>query len=91
MTNPAMGWLVLRRAAEKRPPLYPDQRKWVIFGLHRQAFPSESQVGFEISQRVTTMAESEAANGKCRLMSLLVLTAGTILLLIRTIRNAHLH
>jgi len=62
-----MGWLVLRRAAEKRPPLHPDQRKWVKFGVHRQAFSSESQVGFGIRQRFAKMAASVAVNGKSRL------------------------
>jgi hypothetical protein len=66
MANPTMGWLVLRRAPGKRPLQQSDRRKWVRFGVHRQAFSSESQFGFEISQRVSTMAASEAANGKFR-------------------------
>ena len=67
MTDPARGRLVLRRVVGKRPLQHSDQRKWVKFGVHRQAFSSEPQVGLEISQRVAKMAASEAANGKSRL------------------------
>ncbi len=67
MTNPAMGWLVLRRAAEKRPPLHPDQRKWGKFFVRKQPFSSESQFGLEIRQGFGKLAASEAANGKSRL------------------------
>ena len=58
---------MLRRAVGKRPLQHSDRRKWVKFGVHRQAFSSESQVGFEISQRVAEMAASGAANGKSRI------------------------
>ncbi len=71
MTNPAMGWLVLRRAVEKRPPLHPDQRKWGKFSVHKQPFSSESQFGFEIRQGFGKMAASEAANGKSPFSSII--------------------
>jgi len=64
MTNPARAQWMLRRAVGKRPLQHSDQRKWVKFGVHRQAFSSEPQVGIEISQRVAKVAASEAANGK---------------------------
>ena len=67
MTNPGMGWLVLRSAAEKRSPQHPDQRTWVKSGVQRRTFSSESQFGLEISQRFGKMAASEAANGKSRI------------------------
>jgi len=64
-----MGWLVLRSAAEKRPPQHPDQRTWVKSGVQRRTFSSESQFGLEIRQGFGKMAASEAANGKSRLES----------------------
>ncbi len=71
MTNPSTGWLVLRRAAEERPPQHSDQRKWVKLGVHRQAFSSESHFDFDVNQRFAKMAASVAANGKSRPNSLL--------------------
>jgi hypothetical protein len=53
-----MGWLVLRRAAEKRPPQHPDHRTWVKFGVQSRHFLSESQFGFEIRQEFATLAAS---------------------------------
>jgi len=61
-----MGLLLLRRAAEKRPPQHSDERKWVKLSVHRQAFSAESHFGFEIRQRFAKMAASVAANGKSR-------------------------
>ena len=66
MTNPGMGWLVLRRVVEKRPPQHPDQRTWVKSGVQRRTFSSESQFGLENRQGFGKMAASEAANGKSR-------------------------
>ena len=67
MTNPARARWVLRRAAKERPPQQSDERKWVKFGVHRQAFSSESQFDFEVNQRFAKMAASEAANGNWQL------------------------
>ena len=74
MTNPSTGWLVLRRAAEERPPQHSDQRKWVKLGVQRQAFSSKSQFGFEIRRGFGKMVASEEANGKSRLGSRFVRT-----------------
>jgi len=72
MTTPARARWVLRRAPGKRPPRHSDQREWVKFGVHRQAFSSQPQFGFETKQRFAKMAASEAANGKSRNLSLVL-------------------
>jgi len=59
MTIPAWGRLVLRRASGKRPPQHSKQRKSVKFGVHRQAFSSESQFGFEMRQEFDMMSGVE--------------------------------
>ena len=59
------AWM-LRRVVGKRPLQHSDQRKWVKFGVHRQAFSSESQFGLEFRQRFAKMAASEAANWESR-------------------------
>ena len=66
MTIPAKGWLVLRRAAGKRLPQNSVERKWVRFGVQRQAFSSDKPLGLEIGQGLGKMAVPEAANGKSR-------------------------
>ena len=53
--------------AKQTEPQHSGQRKWVKFGVHRQAFASESQFGFEIRQGLGKMTASEEATGKCRL------------------------
>jgi len=63
MTIPVKGWWVLRRAPGKRQPPHFDQPIRVEYGVHRQAFSSEPQFGFEMRQRFAKMAASEVQMG----------------------------
>ncbi len=68
MTIPAKGWLVLRRATDKRLPQHSVERERDGFGVQTQPFSQIVRTALKSDKNVGRMASSEAANGKCRLI-----------------------
>ena len=66
MTNPAMGWLVLRRLAGKRRRSSLSSGNGALLAFKRRRLRQFVRTDLISGENVGRTASSEAANGKCR-------------------------